>query len=81
MNALASQCHSDVHKGNWQDGLRQSNRIITSIRHLSLLGEACMVKMCALIKVILEGCIPTDLQESACPKAKVHVKAIIESET
>ena len=33
MNVLACQCHSDDHKGHWQDGLRQSSRIISSIRH------------------------------------------------
>ena len=34
---LASQCHSDDHKGHWQDGLRQISWIIRSIRHLSVL--------------------------------------------
>ena len=33
MNFLASQYHNDDHKGHWQDGLRQSSRIIRSIRH------------------------------------------------
>ena len=33
MNVLASQCHNADHKGHWQDGLRQSSRIIRSIRH------------------------------------------------
>ena len=36
---LASQCHSDDHKGHWQDGLRESSRIIRSIRHLSVLRK------------------------------------------
>ena len=39
MNALASQCHRDDHKGHWQDELRQSSRIIRLIRHLSMLGK------------------------------------------
>ena len=39
MNALASQSHRDDHKGNWQNELRQSSRIIRSIRHLSMLGK------------------------------------------
>ena len=33
VNVLASQCHSDDHKGHWHDGLWQSSRVIRSIRH------------------------------------------------
>ena len=33
MNVLGCQYHRDDHKGYWQDGLRQSSRIIRSIRH------------------------------------------------
>ena len=39
MNALASQCHRDDHKGHWQDEFQQSSRIFTSFRHLSVLGK------------------------------------------